>query len=80
MHRLQATKSQTNRIACKIKVMHLYLKKAQSLNVAVMVICNCQIRRTVVMKGLSMKVMDTVKRLKPDKAKMTYVANDEFNG
>ncbi|KAI5311315.1 hypothetical protein L3X38_000093 [Prunus dulcis] len=61
-------------------VMHLHLKKAQSLIVAVMVICNCQMRRTVVMMSLSMKVMDTIKMLKPDKAKMTYVANDEFNG
>ena len=60
--------------------MHLYLKKAQSLNVAVMVICNSQMRRKVVMKSLSMTVMDTVKRLEPDKAKMTYAANDGFNG
>ncbi|XP_008225715.1 PREDICTED: uncharacterized protein LOC103325334 [Prunus mume] len=49
-------------------------KKAQSLIVAIQVICNCQMRRTILkavrMMILSMKVMDTVKRLKPDKAMM----------
>ncbi|CAL2244341.1 unnamed protein product [Prunus armeniaca] len=39
--------------------------------VSVLVICNCQMRRTIMMMSLNVKVMVIVKRLKPDKAKMT---------
>ncbi|ONH89714.1 hypothetical protein PRUPE_8G011600 [Prunus persica] len=71
----------------KSLVMHLHSKKAQSLIVVVMVICNCQMTRTVLkaamMMILSVKVMDIVKEAEARQGHDdddTYVANDEYNG